>query len=508
MMPTATVRDPSVTRPLCSAPNPLRRGRLWLAMLGLGCGNGEDGTGLPPLEALMPREPRTGAAGLGDSLYPWSGNSGYDVEHHDLVIDVLDVDNGELGAVATLRAVATQDLDRFNLDFIGLTIDSVRIDGRAAAYERAAQELTIEPAEPLRSGEPFSVEVAYHGAPTQRESAAVRALVGWVTASPSRSYVLSEPDGAPNFFPTNDHPLDKASYTFRVSVPKPYSVAANGLLEATIDAGDRTTFEWHARSPMASYLVTIGIAELELETGTSSGGLPLRNYYEPSISARGRAAFARQSEILAFYEELFGPYPFEVYGALVLSTPLGALETQTLSIFGVNAISAENTAVTELTVAHELAHQWFGNSVSVADWSDIWLNEGFARYAEALWIEHRDGPVSLRAWLVRGYNAFAGTGDTFAPPGTPPANDLFNASVYVRGALALHALRVELGDAPFFETLRTYAARYQYGNATTADFRAVAEELSGRDLEPLFQRWIYERGIPPASELGIGPPAD
>lgn len=477
-------------------------------MLGLGCGNGEPGPGLPPLEALTPTDPRTGAAGLGDSLYPWSGNSGYDVEHHDLVIDVLDVDSGELSAVATLRAVATQDLDRFNLDFIGLTIDSVRIDGRAATYERAAQELTIEPAAPLRSGEPFSVEVAYHGAPTQRESAAVRALVGWVTASPNRSYVSSEPDGAPNFFPTNDHPLDKASYTFHVSVPKPYSVAANGLLEATLDAGDRTTFEWHGRSPMASYLVTIAIAELELETSTSSGGLPLRNYYESSISARGRAAFARQSEMLALYEELFGPYPFEVYGALVLSAPLGALETQTLSIFGVDAISAENTAVTELTVAHELAHQWFGNSVSVADWSDIWLNEGFARYAEALWIEHRDGPVSLRAWLVRGYNAFAATGDTFAPPGTPPANDLFNASVYVRGALALHALRVELGDATFFETLRTYAARYQYGNSTTADFRAVAEELSERDLEPLFQRWIYEPGIPPASELGIGPPAD
>jgi aminopeptidase N len=146
--------------------------------------------------------------------------------------------------------------------------------------------------------------------------------------------------------------------------------------------------------------------------------------------------------------------------------------------------------------------------VSVADWSDIWLNEGFARYAEALWIEHRDGPVSLRAWLVRSYNGFSGDSDTFGPPGTPAADDLFNPSVYVRGALALHALRVELGDALFFETLRTYAARHQYGNATTADFRAVAEELSGRDLEPLFQRWIYERGLPPPAELGIGPPAD
>lgn len=477
-------------------------------MFGLACGNGEDGTGLPPPEALAPSDPRTGAAGLGDSLYPWSGNSGYDVEHYDLAIDVLDVDSGELSAVASLSAVATQDLDRFNLDFIGLTIDSVRIDGRAATYERAAGELTIEPAEALRGGELFSVEVAYHGAPTQRQSAAIPAFVGWVTTSPGRSFVLSEPDGAPNFFPTNDHPLDKASYTIRVSVPKPYSVAANGLLQATLDTAERTTFEWQASSPMASYLVTIGVAELELETSTSSGGLPLRNYYEASIGAGARAAFARQSEMLALYEELFGPYPFEVYGALVMNVPLGALETQTLSIFGINAINVENAAITELTIAHELAHQWFGNSVSVSDWSDIWLNEGFARYAEALWIEHRDGPVSLRAWLVRNYNAFAGAGDSFGPPGTPPANDLFNASVYGRGALALHALRVELGDALFFETLRTYAARYQYGNASTADFRAVAEELSGRDLESLFQRWLYERGLPPASDLGIVPPAD
>lgn len=486
-----------------TVPSSWRCAWLLLASSGLGCGPSDDGTGLPPVEALAPRDPRTGAAGIGDSLYPWSGNSGYDIEHYELVIDVQDVPSGALSATATLRAVASRDLDRFNLDFIGLTIDDLRVNGAAAAHERAAQELTIEPAAPLRSGESFTVEVDYHGTPTQRQSAASPAEVGWVTTDSRRSFVISEPDGAPNFFPTNDHPLDKASYTFRVTVPKPYRVAANGMLRVEVDAGDRTTFEWDAPSPMASYLVTIGIAELELETSTSPDGLILRNYYEANFSPSVRALFARQSEMLSLYQELFGPYPFEVYGALILRIPLVALETQTLSIFGVNAIDGGNVARNELTVAHELAHQWFGNSVSVADWSEIWLNEGFARYAEALWIEHRDGPSSLRSWVLSNYNIVAGSGDTDGPPGTPAADDLFNTSVYVRGALTLHALRVALGDAAFFETLRTYAARFRYGNARTADFRAVAQEVSGLDLEPLFQRWVYDSAMPPRAELGV-----
>lgn len=472
----------------------------------LGCSAEESRSDSAAPDGLSPRNPRTGSAGLGDSLYPWSGNGGYDVERYELVLDVHDVNTGELSARATLHASAAQDLERFNLDFIGLTIDALRVNGNAASYSRAGQELTIEPAGALRAGDAFSVEVDYHGTPAQRQSAASPASAGWVTTGDGRIFVVSEPDGAPNFFPTNDHPLDKASYALRVTVPKPNVVAANGVLQATIDGDGTTTFEWEAASPMASYLVTLGIAELEQESSTLAGGLLLRNYYEAGTMAETRAAFARQGEMIAVFEELFGPYPFDVYGALFLHAPLGALETQTLSIFGTNAISASNIARSELTVAHEIAHQWFGNSVSLVDWSDIWLNEGFARYSEALWIEHLEGEAALRAWIERNYASLALTGDAYGPPGTPPADDLFNSSVYVRGALALHALRLELGDAPFFEVLRRYVARFQGSNATTADFRAVTEEIGGRDLGALFQGWIYAEQLPPPDELGLPVP--
>ena len=230
--------------------------------------------------------------------------------------------------VTTLEAKAIQDLSGFNLDFVGFTIEGITVNQQPAEFSRNGQELTITPAAPLQAGEIFTAVVTYSGAPEELESVALPVLTGWV-AFDGGSYVVSEPDGAANYYPVNDHPLDKASYTFRVTVPKPFEVVANGVLTETIDQGATTTFVWEAHDPMASYLTTVAISEFEVETEQGPNGIPIRNYYAVGLEEAIRKPFARQAEMLALYSEVFGPYPFEVYGSVVMNAEIGgALETQ------------------------------------------------------------------------------------------------------------------------------------------------------------------------------------
>jgi aminopeptidase N len=454
-------------------------------------------------EEVVGVEAPAGSSGLGDSLYPGFGNGGYDVTHYTLDITVNDVSTSDLTAIVTIEANAIQDLISFNLDFIGFKINGITINGEFADFSRKGQELTVTPLKPLVENQSFTVVIRYNGSPQEMQSVALPVQTGWVTVD-GGSFVLSEPDGSANYYPVNDHPLDKATYTFRVTVPDPLEVAANGVLTETIDNGDTTTFVFEARDPMASYLATINIDEFDVETMQSDNGIPIRNYYSTGLSADVRKPFARQGEMLVYFSDVYGPYPFEVYGSLVMNTEFGAaLENQTLSIFGMDMIDVQDVEGTELTVAHELSHQWFGDSVSVADWSDIWLNEGFATYSEGLWIEHLHGREALDEWVKLQYKDVVG--GSYPPPGNPPANDLFNyESVYVRGGLTLHALRLEVGDEAFFQILKKYFERYKDGNATTDDFIAVAEEVSGKELTGFFDGWLYGEKIPPIPALGLG----
>ncbi|MCC7118279.1 MAG: M1 family metallopeptidase [Anaerolineales bacterium] len=446
--------------------------------------------------SISPIDSNAGSPGLDDSLYPNFGNGGYNVQSYQLNITVNNVATSDLSAITTISATATQDLSSFNLDFIGFEITSVTVNAEPAEFERAGQELTIFPPQLLSAQQAFSVEVSYQGSPESMYSEALPFQTGWVTYDKG-SYVLSEPDGSASFFPVNDHPLDKALFSFIVTVPKPYEVAANGVLTKSEDHGATVTYYFSARDPMASYLATINIHDFDVETLQSPDGIEIRNYYATGLPKEIRQPFARQGEMLDYFSGLFGAYPFEVYGALVMDTDFGAaLENQTLSIFGMDMIDLEDVTNTELVVAHELGHQWFGDDISVADWSDIWLNEGFASYCEALWIEHTQGTAALNAWARSSYQEISDYPDYYPPPGAPSANNLFNGGVYLRGGLTLHALRQTIGDEAFFKTLQTYVQRYGGGNAATEDFINVAEEVSGQDLTDFFQGWLYETNPP------------
>lgn len=463
--------------------------------------------GLMLLSPLAADEALPGGDGIGDAYFPQLGNSGYDAQRYHLQL-AWDAEANSLAGTVTLEAEASQNLSAFNLDFQGFEISAIRVNGQPAAFRRSGRELTIQPATPLPAGETFSAAVTYSGVPGESVPGYYDIFArGW-TRYAGGVYVASEPNGAALWYPVNDHPLDKATYTFEITVPEPFVVAANGLLTATRADGDSITYIWQTDYPLASYLVTVNVGDFVTQTLDGPDGLPIRNYFPADIAETAAITFGKTADMIAFFADRFGPYPFEAYGVVVADTRLGfALETQTLSLFGRETALGRSSS--ENIVAHELAHQWFGNSVTPAQWQDIWLNEGFATYAAALWLEHTRGRQALDEYMVGIYLPLANpilVAGQFSPPGSPPPDNLFNGGVYLRGAWTLHALRLKIGDEAFFETLRAYHDRYRYGNAATGDFIAVAEAVSGVDLADFFDGWLYAETVPAVPEMGLKPP--
>lgn len=462
----------------------------------------------PPLQAcpvLPPNvgaegSPQPGAEGLGDPYYPHLGNGGYDVEHYNVELSV-DLAARHLDGRVLINAVATQTLSQFNLELAGLEVHTVSVQGQPAEHSRNGYELTITPRQFLQAGEQFDVTVEYSGSPGEGIdfSGMEEFEVGWGWyPDGDGAYVAAEPSGNSTWMPLNEHPSDKATYSYAITVAEPYVAAANGTLQDTIRNADGTrTFVWASAYPMASYLATVGIGVFDIETSTGPNGLPIRDYFERDIPQEVRDDFARTDEMLELFNELVGPYPFEVTGVIVHDIDFGfALETQTMSVFG-------SGFTDEYVVAHELAHQWFGNSVGLTCWQDLWLNEGFATYLSVLWNEHAYGEQALRDEIDWYYWQVAQSGPFASPPGNPGPDDLFNFGVYYRGALALHALRERVGDEVFFRILQRYYADFRDGNATTADFVAITSGVSGEDLQEFFDAWLYATDVPDIPEMGL-----
>jgi aminopeptidase N len=447
-----------------------------------------------PAAATPATEPSPGTPGAGDPYFPTLGNGGYDVAHYELTLDYTPATD-VLAGVADITAVAHQDLSSFNLDFLGMQVHDVQVDGKPATATRGEGELTVTPAAPLRKGQEFTTQVTYDGVPQVLEpSPGIR--VGWVPTADG-NYVALQPDGARTWFPVNDHPTDKALFTYRVSVPADLEVIANGTLTSQTSEqttqGQQSVWTWEVTEPMAPYLATVNTGEFVIDTYTTPDGLPILDAYAPQLAEVGREAFSRTPDMLAFFEDLFGPYPFSSYGQVLVFAGINyALETQTRSLFDLGGLAEE-------IVAHEAAHQWFGNSVSPARWKDIWLNEGFATYSEWLWLEHTGAGTAQAQYedVLRRLPE-----DFSAPTADPgPADDeLFNgAVVYQRGAATLHALRLEVGDEDFFAILRAWAKQYRDSHATTEDFIALSERVSGEELSAFFDGWLFQLPLPEAA---------
>jgi aminopeptidase N len=430
--------------------------------------------------------------GIGDPVDPALGNTGYDVEHYDVDM-TFDPAAHTLTSLVTITAAATSTLDTFNLDFVGYDITEVTVDGAPAAFDRIAEELTVAPGAAIPPGEDFVVAVSYTGSPAAVTSGTIGLKLGWNTVG-AQNYVVAEPDAARSWFPCNDHPTDKSTYTFRLTVPDGITAAANGEHVDTITDVDSATWVWDMDEPMATYLATVVIGDFTIVPDDSGPdvGVTIRNVLPPDLAAAPPPALDEQAEMIQFLSERFGPYPFDEYGIAVVDGFDAALENQTLSVFGRGFAEAPGF---DTVLVHEMAHQWFGDDVSVARWQDIWLNEGFATYAEWLWIESQTSSDFVSSAIEQERQYFASvTG--LPPPGSPPADDLFNASVYRVGGMALHALRLTVGDDTFFDILRTYVERFGGANASTDDFIDVAAEVSGRDVRPLLESWVLGPTIP------------
>ncbi|WP_114907820.1 M1 family metallopeptidase [Ornithinimicrobium murale] len=437
-----------------------------------------------------PGEPRysEGDEGAGDPYFPLAGNGGIDVLHYDLDLTYQLPEpepaplEGQLDGVATIELRATQDLHRFNLDLRGMTATEVVVDGKPMSFDQVENELRISPRPKLKTGDEVTVEITYGGT-TTRPTDIEGALYGWVTTRDG-AMVVSEPDGSATWFPVSDHPTDKATYAYEITVPEGSVAVANGLLESSETNDGWTTWTWDAPDPMAAYLATATVGDFELNSYVAANGTPIIDAVDPALPPANSASLALTSDMLVFFEEAFGPYPFNSYGAIVDDDSVGyALETQTRSFFSRTA--------REGTVAHELAHQWMGNHVSPGRWADIWLNEGWASYASWMWSEEQGRDTAQQSFedvmSIPADNGFWNV--VIADPG-PLC--LFCGAIYDRGAATLHALRVEIGDDAFFELAKTWVEQYGGGTATTADFIALAEEVSGQDLDAFFQVWLFE----------------
>nr|WP_296065529.1 M1 family metallopeptidase [uncultured Actinoplanes sp.] len=432
-----------------------------------------------------------GAEGAGDPYFPKYGNGGYDVAGYDLKLR-YDPKSGELGGTATITATATQDLSRFDLDLAGLKTTKVQVDGRAATAQQDAAELVITPAAGIVNGGKFTVVIDYSGKPGQIGTKSL-GEGGWLRTGDG-AIALGQPESASTWYPVNDHPKDKATFALAMTVPDGVEVISNGVPGPSESTGGWTTWRWTESSPMASYLSTVVIGQYRL-TRSTHAGKPMVVAVGDSLPADGPAArsLARTGEIADFLATKFGPYPFDAYGGVALSdSRIGyALETQSRPVYGQAFFAGGQN---EGVIAHELAHQWFGDSVALTAWRDIWLNEGFATYAEWLWDEHEGGP-SVAASFDTAYASFSwGQGEKAGDPGV---QRLFGDVVYQRGGMTVYALRRTIGDAAFDQLLKRWTSDHRDGNATTEDLKALAEQLSGKDLDQFFTAWLYSPAKPP-----------
>jgi aminopeptidase N len=433
-----------------------------------------------------------GDPGIGDPYFPLEGNGGYDTQHYDLTFS-YDPATDRLEGLAVITARATQDLSRFDLDLQQLDVDSVTVDLQRASYNRDGQELQITPRHGIREGRTFVVTVRYGGVPqTVVGSPIVFGSPYGFLHTDDGAFMGDEPNVASTWFPVSDHPRDKAAYTFRASVPKGLGVVANGTLKYHLDIGSRSRWVWDEPLPMASYLVTADIGRWNVRQGRTPGGIPEYVAADPVLpDVNGQSAvdffYEQTAKAADLWVKDFGPYPFDVVGAIAdNATYNGAalgfsLETQTKPVY--SAVRSSNT------IAHELAHQWFGDSVSVYSWNNIWLNEGFASFAEFLWGEATGVRTAHEQFLID-YSRAATSTFWQSVIADPQRDTMFNSAVYRRGGMTLQALREKIGDDAFFRILKTWTAKYRYQNATTEDFIALSEQISHQDLSNFFKVWL------------------
>ncbi|PNY80547.1 M1 family metallopeptidase [Deinococcus koreensis] len=440
---------------------------------------------------------------IGDSIFPALGQAGLDVRHYDLSLQVDQPGTLGLRVGAVLTLAATRPLEQVSLDFLGPAVQEVRWNGQAVAWQqdRAAGKLRITPAAALQPGRTAQLSVRYAGQAGTRRDPELNLSLGWqgVPAGPSQpaaNYTFSEPDGARTFLPVNDHPSDPATFTTRITVPRGYVAAASGVLRAEEAVPGGRVFTFEQAQPIPAYALAIHVNQFQtvqapaVPVGVGGAGVQRRDYFPPAADGTIRAPYLRLGDMLGVLSGWFGPFPFAAHGAAVISPRVPALETATL-------MTMPLASSFERVIVHETAHQWFGDRVVLGDWADVWLNEGFATYAELLWLESRgeNGASVVAAWYERVRD------QATRPLVARREGELFDTSAYVRGALALHALRSAVGDDAFRRFLRAYVAQFSTRPVRTADLLAFTRQELGPVAQTVLRVWVESPTLPPLPVL-------
>jgi aminopeptidase N len=421
-----------------------------------------------------------------EPFFPRSGNRGYDVEHYDVSLG-YQPRSGQLSVRDEIEARATSGLKRFSLDLDGLKVTSVSVDGEAAKWSRGKGKVKIVPRAPIARGDSFAVEIRYQGVP-RKVTDPDGSTEGWYRTSDG-AVAVGEPVGTAAWLACDNAPRDKASFAIQITVPPGVKAVSNGRLLSRRRVDRRVRWSWSEPAPMATYLALVDIGDGKLVQG-HVGKLPTWTLVDPRLEKKSRAAIDSLSEIIRWESHIYGPYPFAAAGSVVDFADLEyALETQTRPIY---AFAPDRT-----TVVHETAHQWFGDSVSVDRWPNIWLNEGFATWTQWYFAEQHGGRTAQQVF-AKLYRRPASATKFWNPPSGHPgqAKNLFAVATYVRGAMTLQALRDKIGTKPLFRLMRTWATEHRHANGDIEEFISLADRVSGRHLGGFFNRWLFERGKP------------
>ena len=424
-----------------------------------------------------------------DPYIPQSGDARISVEHYDLDIEYK-LSNNRFSGTAVLDVRILEATSSFSLDLVGLRVKKAR--GAGIRFTQTDRKVKIALDAPAAAGDLVQIALTYAGAPKPRRTR--WGTLGWEELEDG-VIVASQPTGAPTWFPCNDVPSDKATYALRVATDPGYTVVSSAPARRSTEKG-RAVWAFDIQAPTPTYLMTLQIGQYERED-VDLAGVPGRLFYPRPLAGRVHEDFDQLGGMMAAFQDAFGPYPFDAYTVVVTPDDLEIpLEAQAMAIFGAGHIDGEHGL--ERLVAHELAHQWFGNSVGLRHWRDIWLNEGFACYAEWIWSE-ASGGSSAHAKALAHHQRLAKI-DEIGILGDPGADAMFDDWVYKRGALALHALRLTIGDAAFFELLRTWTSLHAHSTVDQSDLLALAEEISGAPLGAFFDAWTSESALPDLPE--------
>jgi len=430
-------------------------------------------------------------AGMADT---YQRQSGIDVLHYELRVELNDTSDTLTGIALVQVKLLRDGISSMWLDLEDMTVESVRVSGSDQPFEHTEGRLNFDLGRPHRRHEIALIEIRYRGTPGERGM-----LIGKNRHGRRVFFAENWPDRAHYWFPSIDHPADKATVDFFVTAPDKYDVVANGRLVETRSLlnGFRLT-HWSEAVPIPTYCMVIGVAEFSVLRAGRVGTIPLITYAYPEDSAAAAAKFRRTNLVMRYFSDVIGPYPYEKLAQVQSTTRIGGMENSSVIFYSERSFQGET--VREGPVPHEIAHQWFGDSITQSDWDHLWLSEGFATYFDALFYEHLEGPEALSSRMSRAAERVKRYHQrrpaAIIDPGLTNLMRKLNAFNYQKGAWVLHMLRKVLGDDAFFEGIRRYYRLYAGGNALSEDFQRVMEVVGGETLEIFFSQWLYQPGWP------------